>query len=424
MRKIKKRGEPVSPREVTQTPSRKIEKTIEPVPPREDEKTLSRVTKKKTVIESKLWDGPILYHKADSEPIHILLVEKAIQKLHLYRYDGQYKLLKSYACATGEQQGTKREEKDEKTPEGIYFNVKAFRDNKITLFGDRAFGLNYPDVFDDLAGNTGDGIFIHGSNRDIDPFSTNGCVVLDNLQLADLDKRISFKKTPVIIGERLPYRFSAAQRDLTELIPFFEQAMVPKQYARLKSEFRSLTVLGFRDRVVAMGDVRIKEAKNLQGFSRIYLAGPGQNLLVLIKREWSEERPKIALAKPKPKPEAKESVRIKSLIASWRSAWESKQLDKYIAHYHPSFVSDGKNRNEWKAYKGRLNKRYKRISVGVSNLKVKVEGSRARAYFVQRYRSDQYKSDGYKRLELRKKGNTWKIYREKAFARKPAGWPS
>ncbi|MBW2193210.1 MAG: hypothetical protein JRF27_05410, partial [Deltaproteobacteria bacterium] len=68
--------------------------------------------------------------------------------------------------------------------------------------------------------------------------------------------------------------------------------------------------------------------------------------------------------------------------------------------------------------------RYKRISVNVSDLKVKVEGNRARAYFKQRYRSDQYKSDGYKRLEFRKKDNTWKIYREKAFARKPAGWPS
>lgn len=378
----------------------------------------------KAAIGDNPWDGPILYHREGSEPIHIILVEKAIQKLHLYRYDGQYRLVKSYSCGTGENQGKKQDEKDEKTPEGIYFNVKAFRDNKITVFGDRAFGLNYPDAFDDLEGNRGNGIFIHGSNKDIAPFSTNGCVVLDNIQLAELDNQINFKKTPVIIGERLPYRFAPAKRDLSELIPFLEQVMIPEQYVRSDPKFRSFTVLGFQDRVVAMGEVRIKEAGDLEGFSRVYLAGPGRNLLVLIKREWSEERPRIALAKANRPPADTETTRIKSTVESWRRAWENKQLNEYIAHYHPSFVSDGKDRNAWKQYKGRLNDRYRRISVQVSNLTVKVQGNEAEIYFKQRYRSDAYKSDGFKRIDLRKKDGAWKIYRERAYAHKPSGWPS
>jgi hypothetical protein len=241
-----------------------------------------------TFFDGESWSGPILFHEGNGAPVHLILVEKAIQKLFLYRYDGQYHLLKSYTCSTGEKNGKKREEKDEKTPEGIYFNVSVYRDSKITIFGDRAFGLNYPDVFDDISGNTGSGIFIHGSNRNIKPFSTNGCIVLSNVDLADLDKRTQLKKTPVIIGEHLPFRLSPASNEISELIPFFKQAMLPERYILSKSEFQHITVLKYQDRIVAFGEVRIEAADDLMGFSRLYLIQPAKNLLVLLKREWSE----------------------------------------------------------------------------------------------------------------------------------------
>ena len=241
-------------------------------------------------IDDGLWNGPILFHKENGEPVYLILVEKALQKLHLYRYDGRYNLIKSYTCSTGEHQGKKHKEKDRKTPEGIYFNIKAYRDSKITLFGDRAFGLNYPDPFDNLERNRGNGIFIHGSNRAVKPFSTNGCVVLSNHDLADLDKRINVKKVPVIIGERLPYRFETAGRDMSKLIPLFKKVMIPERYASLKPEFRNITVLGYQERIVAMGVVRINDAKDIIGFSRLYLARPDKKFLVLLKREWHEER--------------------------------------------------------------------------------------------------------------------------------------
>ena len=372
-----------------------------------------------------LWDGPILYHKAGSEPIHLILVEKAIQKLHLYLYDGRYRHIKSYAVGTGENQGKKKREKDEKTPEGIYFNTKTYRDTKITIFGDRAFGLNYPDVFDKFEGNRGSGIFIHGSDKDVSLFSTNGCVALNNADIANLDKHIQFKKTPVIIGESLPYRFKTVERDVSELIPFFKQAMVPERYAHLKTDFSDLTVLGFGERVVATGKIRIKDAGNLEGVSRLYLAWPGKNLLVLAKREWHEEKSGVVRAKAKPGLVSQDKTRIASLVESWRKAWEGKKLNAYIAHYHPAFKSGGKNRSAWKSYKNGLNKRYKRISVKVSGLKVKqVDSRKAFAYFKQSYRSDTFRSDRYKRLEFRKKGASWKIFRERSFPKKLAGWPT
>jgi hypothetical protein len=249
---------------------------------------LSSVPMDHTGSDDGLWNGPILFHEGSGEPIHLILVEKALQKLFLYRYEGRYQLVKSYDCSTGEKRGKKREEKDEKTPEGIYFNVKVYRDSKITVFGDRAFGLNYPDVFDDVTGNKGSGIFIHGSNRSITPFSTNGCIVLSNLDLADLDKRTQLKKTPIIIGEHLPYLFGSTSNKISELIPLFKQVMLPEGYIASKSEFQYITVLKYQDRIVAIGEVRIKESDDRIGFSRLYLVQPAKNFLVMIKREWSE----------------------------------------------------------------------------------------------------------------------------------------
>ena len=243
-----------------------------------------------TKSEDGMWDGPILFYNGNGKPVHLILVEKAIQKLHLYEYDGGYHLIKSYDCSTGENQGKKHKEKDRKTPEGIYFNIKAYRDSKITLFGDRAFRLNYPDPFDDLECNRGNGIFIHGSNRALKPFSTNGCVVLNNRDLADLDRRINFKKVPVIIGERLPYRFEPAGDNLSQFIPLFKKAMIPEHYAPMKSEFRYIILLGFQKRVVALSAIRIKGAGDILGFSRLFLARPDKNMLVLLKREWDEEK--------------------------------------------------------------------------------------------------------------------------------------
>ncbi|MDH4204371.1 MAG: L,D-transpeptidase [Desulfobacteraceae bacterium] len=240
-------------------------------------------------VDDGLWDGPILFYKGNGKPIHLILVEKAFQKLRLYTYDGRYKLIKSYNCSTGEQPGKKQNENDEKTPEGIYFNIKSYRDSKVTLFGDRAFGLNYPDIFDSLEGNCGNGIFIHGSNQTIKPFSTNGCVVLNTRDLADLDRRASLKKTPVIIANHLPYRFEPAKKQLSELMRLLKQAMLPESYRSLNREFRHIAVIGFQKRVVAVGEVRIKDSKNTLGFSRLYLYRPGKDLMVLLKREWSEE---------------------------------------------------------------------------------------------------------------------------------------
>ena len=237
------------------------------------------------------WDGPVLYHDGEEEPIHLILVEKDLQELRLYRYDGSYQLIKSYRCVTGKQRGDKSRENDDRTPEGIYFSVEAYRDRRITIFGDRAFGLNYPDVYDEIAGRGGSGIFIHGSDREqVKPFSTNGCLVLGNGDLADLDGRVDLLTTPIIIGKRLPYRFAETKRDFSEIVPLLKQALLPAKHAGTVPTLSHFAILGLGEQLVAVSDVLI-EPQQVKGLSRVYLSDPGESLLVLLRREWSAERP-------------------------------------------------------------------------------------------------------------------------------------
>ncbi|MFH1981241.1 MAG: L,D-transpeptidase family protein [Pseudomonadota bacterium] len=374
-----------------------------------------------------LWDGPIVYRHPGSGPLNLILVEKKTQSLRLYRFDGAYTLIKTYPCATGEKQGKKREENDEKTPEGIYFNTKTYRDRKITVFGDRAFELNYPSPYDTLEGNGGHGIYIHGSNRSVSPNSTNGCVALDNKNLADLDSRIDVKKTPVIIGDTLPYRFNPPGTEMAALLPTLQQAMRPAELAPADVSIEDLTVLAYRDTRLAVGRIHSKAPARLAGLSRLYMNRPSPEMTVLIRREWMAEAPATvsetttAAAIPPPSGPVEQ---VKSSVESWRKAWESKAIGTYIGHYHPDFESNGKNRGEWKAYKDRLNQKYKRISVGVGSLRVSVDGDSATATFRQRYRSDAFKSEGYKKLTLKREKDGWKILREDSYSSKPPGWPA
>jgi len=404
-----------------------VEKTAFPVPQAiKVNRETAPVKSNRTALPANQWEGPVLYHSPGKAPIHLILVEKALQQLHLYRFDGRYQRIKTYSCATGEQIGRKRVENDEKTPEGIYFNTKIYRDRKVTVFGDRAFELNYPNAFDDIAGHGGYGIYIHGSNRKVTPYSTNGCVALDNHDLEDLDQRIEFDKTPVIIGERLPYTFTGPQKELTKLTAYFRQAMIPKKYAGQKLDFPGITILRYQDKLVSFGAIRVKAKTPIEAVSRLYLAEPAAGLMIMVKREWQEKKPTlVTVAKRTPAATAQpQKDDIADLVLSWKKAWASKNLEKYIAHYHPGFVGNGRNLQEWKRYKQRLNKKYKRISVTVTSLKTRTSGTTSRAWFKQQYRSDAFKSDGYKILEFRKKSGRWKIYREKSFKNRPKSWPT
>lgn len=133
----------------------------------------------------------------------LLVVDKARQRLVVLRYLGEMSLDYEYTCATGMQEGSKKNEGDERTPEGIYFTTHRYEDNKVTIFGDRAIHLNYPNPFDQFEKRDGNGIFIHGTDKVLKPRSSNGCVVLRNDELAVVASTIKEHHTPVVVVDRL-----------------------------------------------------------------------------------------------------------------------------------------------------------------------------------------------------------------------------
>lgn len=213
----------------------------------------------------------------------LILVDKKTNQLHLAHYesDDSYRILKTFHATTGKVKGDKQEEGDLKTPEGVYqFTQKLFPPKLKPKFGSMAFYVNYPNAYDDIAGCTGNSIMLHGTDepeRLSRDFDSEGCVVVRNGDLLELQKFIQIRLTPVMIFDDLQPRFKSGGRD-EKLHQFFD---------------------------------------------------------------------------------------------SWIRDWESRDVDKYMSHYHPDFSSPIKgklfDRTMWKNYKSILTQKYSKIEVNASD---------------------------------------------------------
>ena len=108
---------------------------------------------------------------------------------------------------------------------------------------------------------------------------------------------------------------------------------------------------------------------------------------------------------------------ILQAVESWRIDWESMNVNKYLSHYGKDFWSSTHNLKSWSARKRVLakNKTYQQINL--SNLSVllypkKKNEQIAVVRLQQDYKSNNFKSEMYKRLYLTKKDNDWKILYE------------
>jgi len=155
---------------------------------------------------------------------YAILVDKSLQKVFVYHRDNPYKPLRTYTCSTGENQGPKLRENDRKTPEGVYFFVRAFEKRELLpIYGSRAFALDYPNVIDRREGKNGHGIWFHGLNKPLKPRDTNGCVALENPDIDDLANFIRIEDTPVIVSERIEMvDLSEMEKERDEVIRIIE----------------------------------------------------------------------------------------------------------------------------------------------------------------------------------------------------------
>jgi len=138
-----------------------------------------------------------------AEPIRAIIVDKARQQVRLYSHAGQWRSTARWPCSTGKQLGPKEREGDQKTPVGVYFAVKEVGQKFLSdTYGTRALPLDYPNELDRINVRSGSAIWVHGTDKPLQPWDSNGCVVLENHVIDQLASYIQLNRTPVIIVER------------------------------------------------------------------------------------------------------------------------------------------------------------------------------------------------------------------------------
>lgn len=141
----------------------------------------------------------------------ILLVDT--DKSRLYRMDNSAEGLQlhdDFYSAIGKRGAGKTKAWDRLTPLGTYFLVDRLEDREIhDKYGALAFPSDYPNAWDKKQGRTGDGIWLHGTERDgfaRPPLDSDGCVVLTNADLLALQGSLYPEQTPILIARSLKWR--------------------------------------------------------------------------------------------------------------------------------------------------------------------------------------------------------------------------
>jgi len=375
---------------------------------------------------------------------YALLVEKATQQLHLYKCNGATpELVKTYPCSTGKNRGDKTESGDLKTPEGGYFFRMVHRDEQLpSKYGVMAFVLDFPNYIDRQRGKGGNGIWLHGLDKPLLPFDTQGCVAMRNEDIADISRSIRLYDTPILITETITYsdlsRSEQERKEALQLIAAWRQAWQKKdvkhflecystdlygqgklqqlgatkqelnqRYKFISVDLRGLNLLKHGTTVIA-GFVQDYESDsfNSVGFKKLYLQ-KNSDALKIVGEDWVQD----ASVQPSHTAPSDER-RIFRMLNQWVTAWERKDIESYMTWYAADFSSQNMNKRQWKEYKAARTNTTRHISIAVDTVTVSVARPSAVVTFHQRYASDTHSDYGRKTLHLRLTNGDWKIVRE------------
>jgi len=118
--------------------------------------------------------------------------------------DGRLKYISDHYISVGKKGYGKKFEGDKKTPIGTYFINKKITSKLPDLYGVGAYSINFPSAYDRISNFTGSGIWIHGtpsSTYSRPPQSSDGCIVLSNSDIEELEHILKKPGTPVIISD-------------------------------------------------------------------------------------------------------------------------------------------------------------------------------------------------------------------------------
>jgi len=108
---------------------------------------------------------------------------------------------------------------------------------------------------------------------------------------------------------------------------------------------------------------------------------------------------------------------LAAAIEQWRSDWQNRDTDKYLAHYSPKFVAGKQDLAAWSDHKRKVNAARRWIKVGVNRVSMfrhPREHDFVVVSFEQDYRSDGLSNVMHKRQYWVKEGARWRILYEGA----------
>ena len=104
---------------------------------------------------------------------------------------------------------------------------------------------------------------------------------------------------------------------------------------------------------------------------------------------------------------------VETAIAAWAAAWSARDMTQYLAAYGKAFDPAGnQSRKAWEEERRIRIVGKSRISVKLSDMRIEVNGNKARARFRQDYDADTLSVNSRKTLDLVKAGDRWVIVRE------------
>nr|BFD67874.1 hypothetical protein HAGR004_28960 [Bdellovibrio sp. HAGR004] len=108
----------------------------------------------------------------------------------------------------------------------------------------------------------------------------------------------------------------------------------------------------------------------------------------------------------------KRRLALSNFVESWRQAWETQDIEKYMSYYDAGFKAPGFNYNSWKNHKKSLKSKYEYIKVHLSQPYIVQHNDQLLVKTLQRYESDKHIDYGVKTIYALKSGDSFKIIRE------------
>ena len=111
---------------------------------------------------------------------------------------------------------------------------------------------------------------------------------------------------------------------------------------------------------------------------------------------------------------AREAAATVATVEKWRDAWVSRDATRYLAYYADEFQPDaGLTREQWQKQRRQRFRDAGRITLELSEQRVKIDGDTATVSFKQRYSTPGVSSTVRKTLTLKRVGNSWQIVAER-----------